>query len=91
MPDKINTENMTEDEIKIIEQYQTCFDAVRELCDSMKAQGIGPGVTSVVLVRMSAMINRAHGEERKEFQEFAGDHYDMVVSTCDREDEEELN
>lgn len=87
--DTSSLKNITDDQAKIINDYKTCFVDVEALCNRMRAQDIGSGVTSVVMVRMSALICRLNDMDRDEFLVFAGEHYDMITRSCDEAVENE--
>lgn len=63
--------------------YDRAFAVIQDACDKLNDKGIGPGLASVVLVRMSALICRQIGVSNEDFAEFSGQHYKMIVNACD--------
>lgn len=96
-PERRKKEEMKDKTQKeLIDQYTILFDAIDETVKRVSEEhDISPGVASVVMVRMSAMLAKmTGGVNEDDFVDFSRNHYQMAMITVDdylKEQEEGLN
>ena len=75
-------------EEQTIKDYHRAFSHAQTAIEAMKLEGIGDGVSAVVMFRHAAILCRMTGIGEDEFAKFAKEQYRMIVECVDEHLEE---